>query len=69
MAVNENRNKRFMSKAPKLKRIKVAKKDEVRGFYKILTSDFRIHCLPDNEYILQETVLKLLKKEKINLMK
>lgn len=51
--------------ANNLKRIKIDAKDEVRGFYKLITNGSSTVCLPDNEYIVPESVLGELKEEKI----
>lgn len=47
------------------KKIKISKKDQVKGFYKLLTSPFYVHCLPNDKYIVPKIALKLLKREKI----
>jgi len=51
-------------------RIKIDKKYKVRGFSILITNNnFPIHCLPNNEYIVEENLLTKLKKEKIKFKK
>ena len=47
-----------------LHEIKIDSKDKIEGFYTLLTNGSVI-CLPDNEYIVPEEVLRELEKNKI----
>jgi len=52
-----------------LRRIKIGIKDKVKGFYELITSDSSIVCLPDNEYIIPESILERLREKKIKFSK
>jgi len=49
-----------------MRRIKIKREDKVRGFGILIKNNkYPIHCLSNNEYIIEEYLLRKLRKEKV----
>ena len=49
-----------------MKKIKIAKKDEVMGYNTLFMGNYSVECLLDNEYVVPEEAIKDLKKNEIS---